>query len=75
MAWGSGGFGSVPFGSTVAEADEQLLAGTGATTFGGSGTLETGATPDPSIEPFEFLRRTKPLEMLRRTKPLEMLRR
>lgn len=75
MAWGSGGWGSVPFGSTVVEVDLLNLAGTGATEFGGSGTLETGAAPDPSVTPFEFSRRTKPIEMLRRTKPLEMLRR
>lgn len=75
MAWGSGGSGSVPFGSTDVEVDLQLLAGTGATEFGGTGALETGATPDPSIKPFEFKRRTRPLEFLRRTKPFEMSRR
>ena len=75
MARGSGGRGSVPHGSTAAAAPADVFAGTGLTEFGGSAALETGAFPDPTVEPFQFRRRTKPLEFLCRTKPLEFLRR
>lgn len=58
------GAGAVEFGG-VANPDENYD-GAGSTAFGGSAEIETGVPPDPTVTPFEFVRRVRPYEMERK---------